>query len=308
MSKLSEAIDKAKREGHDGESAIESLAPSPSVTAVESATVVPLSKRQRQSAPAPRTIPAEAPSRTDAHEPPEEHMVSLVNPHSFEAEQFRALRHIVEQCHRDAGLRVLGVTSPSEGDGKSLVAVNLAGALAQNRDARVLLVDCDLRAPAVSNLVGFRGPGRGVSELVHNPTLDLNDVLLERSSYNLTVLQAGSPPESPYEILKSARLASILQEARSAFDFVVIDTPPVIAFPDTRVLDDYVDAFVLVVGAHKTPRKLVEEASRMFPQDKLLGLVFNGETPTKDYRYRSYYGRGRARQGFWRKLTSFGGG
>lgn len=308
MSKLSEAIDKAKRDGQNGQGVPESHSAITTENPLERGTVVPLTARRKLERPR-EVAPREAMDRPDTHAQPEEHMVSLVSPHSFEAEQFRALRHIVEQCHRDAGLRVLGVTSAAEGDGKSLVAVNLAGALAQNRDARVLLVDCDLRAPSVSSLVGIRGPGRGVRELVHNPTLDLKDVLVARSSYNLTVLQAGTPPESPYEILKSARLASVLQEARSAFDFVVIDTPPVIAFPDTRLLEECVDAFLLVVGAHKTPRKLVEEASRMFSEDKLLGLVFNGETKTKDYGYRGSNGRGSSRPGWWRKLTSsFGGG
>src|SRR6266542_271748 len=78
----------------------------------------------------------------------DDHLVSLVAPASFEAEQYRALRHVVEQFHKAQDLRVVAVSSPGMGDGKSTTAINLAGALAQARDARVLLVDADLRRPS----------------------------------------------------------------------------------------------------------------------------------------------------------------
>ncbi|MGH9333463.1 MAG: hypothetical protein ACRD21_06915, partial [Vicinamibacteria bacterium] len=81
--------------------------------------------------------------------------------------------------------------------------------------------------------------------------------------------------------------------------------PPVLAFPDTRLLGEWADAFLLVVGANKTPRKLVEEATGMLPSEKLLGLVFNGETDRKPY---ASYGRERSQSGFWRKLASLWGG
>src|SRR6266702_6741187 len=92
----------------------------------------------------------------------EEHLVSLLAPASFAAEQYRALRHLVEQFHKSAELTVLAVTSPTVGDGKTTTAINLAGALAQAPDARVLLVDADLRGPAVATHLGLdepAGPG-----------------------------------------------------------------------------------------------------------------------------------------------------
>src|SRR2546425_6715978 len=77
-------------------------------------------------------------------------LVSLLNPASFEAEQYRVLRHVVETLRKGANLQVLAVTSPGVGDGKTTTTINLAGALAQSKEARVLLVDIDLRRPAVA--------------------------------------------------------------------------------------------------------------------------------------------------------------
>src|SRR5207302_8171231 len=86
----------------------------------------------------------------------DEHLVSLVTPSSFAAEQYRVLRHLVEQMHKDADLGVVAVTSPAAGDGKTTTAINLAGSLAQAPDARVLLIDADLRAGSVREHLRLR--------------------------------------------------------------------------------------------------------------------------------------------------------
>jgi Mrp family chromosome partitioning ATPase len=95
-----------------------------------------------------------------------DHLVSLLAPASFEAEQYRALRHMIEQLHRSAELSVVGVSSADAADGKTTTAINLAGALAQDPDARVLLVDADLRG---ANLAGYLGLDEGlpVVDAVH---------------------------------------------------------------------------------------------------------------------------------------------
>lgn len=301
MSKLSEAIDKAKREGQQDPSPFASSTETPSSLGAESATVVPLRSRR----PIQRDEPTDEPPVTalprppDRHLSPEEHLVSLTTPHSVEAEQFRALRHLIEQAKLEANVQLVAVTSAAQGDGKSLVAANLAGSLAQNPEARVLLIDADLRAPSLHSLLGLKGSQRGVAELVHNPDTALDDVLVARSKYNLYVLPAGTERGVPYEVLKSQKFQSALAETRARFDYVIVDTPPVTMFPDTRLLEDHVDGFLLVVGAHKTPRKLVEEAASMFEEEKLLGCVFNGEMEAKSYRSASGYGRGTGRKRSW---------
>ena len=92
----------------------------------------------------------------------DEHLVSLVSPGAFEAtEQYRVLRHIVETLRKSANLQVVAITSPGVGEGKTSTAINLAGALAQSAAARVLLMDIDLRRPAVARQLGLAGSKRG---------------------------------------------------------------------------------------------------------------------------------------------------
>lgn len=233
-------------------------------------------------------IPAEARPEKQG---PDEHLVSLTAPASFAAEQYRVLRHIAEQMHKDADLRLLAVTSPAVGDGKTTTALNLAGALAQAPKARVLLVDADLRRGQVREHLRLRDSGEpGLAETILNADLPLAEVVRHCTDFNLFVLPAGRCPAAPYEALKSPRLGELLQEMRRQYDYVVFDTAPVLAVPDTRVLAKRVDGFFMVVAAHKTPQRLFEEAFDVIDPAKMLGLVFNGDDrPGSSY---SSYGYG----------------
>lgn len=206
----------------------------------------------------------------------EEHLVSLLDPTSFEAEQYRALRHLVEQMHKSSGLSVVAVSSPAIGDGKTTTAINLAGALAQAAGARVLLVDADLRRSSVGDLLGLGDTsGRGLVDAILDPGRPLENIGQRRTPFNLSVLLAGRRSVAPYELLKSARLGELLEEARRRYDYVVLDTPPLLPFPDCQIIGKWIDGYLVVVAAHKTPRKLVEEALNVMDPSKIVGLVFN---------------------------------
>jgi len=216
----------------------------------------------------------------------DEHLVSLLTPTSFEAEQYRALRHMVEQMHKTSGLSIVAISSPAVGDGKTTTAINLAGALAQAPEARVLLVDADLRRSSVGDHLGLGASGRrGLVDAILAPGLSLDDVGRHRPPFNLSVLPAGRRLAAPYELLKSARLGELLEEARRRYDYIVLDTPPLVPFPDCRVIGKWVDGFLVVVAAHKTPRKLLEEALSVMDPAKIVGLVFNGD----DRQFSGYY-------------------
>jgi len=232
--------------------------------------------------------PTRAGSAGDQVPLPEQHLVSLVAPTSFEAEQYRILRHTVEQRHRDSGLRVLAVTSPSGGEGKTTTSINLAGALAQGRDTRVLVLEADLRRPAVLRQLGLKSGGPGLVEAVVDSALRLHDVVRPCPSFNLDVLPCGHPPLAPYEILKSPRLAELLDQARETYDYVVVDTAPVLPCPDYRLLEKSVDGTILVVAAHRTPRGLVDAALGLLDPSRVLGLVFNGDSG-RATKYQDHY-------------------
>jgi capsular exopolysaccharide synthesis family protein len=217
------------------------------------------------------------------------HLVSLLTPASFAAEQYRALRYMVEELHRKAGLVVLGMTSPAVRDGKTTTAINLVGALAQAWEARVLLVDADLRAPAVSNQLALHDPDTlGLADALIDPSLSLDSLVRPCTPYNFSVLAAGRPAQSPYELLKAPRFGQLLEEARGRFDYIVLDAPPVVPIPDCRVISKWVDGYLVVVRAHQSPRKLLEETLNQLAPEKIVGLVFNSD----DRMFSGYHTRG----------------
>ena len=228
-------------------------------------------------------VPAATPGEID------EHLVSLVQPSSFASEQYRVLRHAVEQLHRTAGHSIFAVGSPSASDGKTTTALNLAGALGQAADARVLLVEADLRCPTMAQRLGLDGSQLpGLVQAIQSPDMGIADVARQLTPYNLSVALAGESAATPYEVLKSSRLGELLEQARRLYDYVVIDTPPIVAFPDCRILNNWVDGWFIVVAAHRTSRKLLEESLDLMEESKTIGFVF-----THDERFRAnarYYG------------------
>jgi len=282
MSKLFRALEQAERDralqqGTAPESAAPTAPPAPGAGIVEPVRV--------------QDFPADSSGGVD------EHLVSLVAPAAFEAEQYRALRHTVEQLQKARDLRIVAVSSPGVGDGKSTTAINLAGALAQAPDARVLLVDTDLRSPSLASLLALGGSdGPGLVTAILDPTLTLERIARPRPPFNLSVIPAGEVPPSPYEVLKSPRLGELLEEARRRYDYIVLDAPPLCPVQDCRVIAHWVDGFLLVVAAHHTPRRLVEEALNVVELNKVLGFIFNGDDhPPSTYSgYYGYFGRSAA--------------
>lgn len=224
------------------------------------------------------------------------HCVSLTAPDSYEAGQYLRLRYAVE-ANRPAGRgMVIGVCSPAAGDGKSLTAMNLAGALAQRRGSRVLLVDADLRrrSEVIRNLVAISGAlAPGLSELLLGARQhDVGDVARRLADTNIWIVLTGSLPIVPYEAFSSERFSQFAERVCSSFDYVVIDSPPVVAVPDCKVLAKVMDGLIMVVAANHTPRLLLEQALETLGPEKLLGLVFNksDQVPPRYYRYYGKYG------------------
>jgi capsular exopolysaccharide synthesis family protein len=244
----------------------------------------------------------------------DDHLISFLAPSSFEADQYRALRHIVERLRTEPGFQVLAVTSAAPGEGKTLTTLNLAAALAQSRDARVLLIDADLRRSTVSEYLGLADQGSpGLAEAITNPRHGLEDTVRHLEWANLSVLPAGGPEGEFYELFVSPRFEMLVREARRLYDYVLIDTPPVVVVPDCRQIGKWVDGFLFVVAADKTPRSYLAEALNLLERDKVIGLIFNGVRRSRS-RYNSYYGYYRTdrssshrnRLGWWQRLLGFG--
>jgi capsular exopolysaccharide synthesis family protein len=219
-------------------------------------------------------------------------LISLLNPNSLDAERYRRLRQSVENYRPAEGGTVIAVTSPLAGDGKSLTSVNLAGSLAQDPCARVLLIELDLRQKLtnVKDYLGMKSiAGPGVVDRVTNDEIKWDQSSYYIPDFNLYFMPTGRSTDAPYEILNSPRLGDLLEEARQRYDFVIIDTAPVVLLPDAQLISKWVDGFLVVVAADRTPKKMLEEAFNLMDPKKIMGLVFNGYTPVGDSYYKGYY-------------------
>ena len=219
-------------------------------------------------------------------------LVTLTAPLSFAAEQYQGLRMTVEQLKRLRDVRLIAVTSPSAGDGKTLTSINLAGVLSRGSDARVLLIDADLRRPEIATRLGITMTDtRGLVDAVSDKSISLDDVTHRIDGFNLSVIPAGISRVPIHEILRSPRLEELLHGAREQYDFVIVDTPPLLPVFDAAVVAKFVDGLLVVVAANQTPRKLLGEALTHLDPSKVLGLVFNRDTqPLFGYYNSSYYG------------------
>ena len=202
-------------------------------------------------------------------------LVTLLDPSTFEAEQYRRLRHQVTVLRTSHRCRVVAVTSAAAGEGKTLTAINLAGALAESPYMRTLLIDADLRRPALHrHFRNLEGEAEGLDGALREPT---RIVSLARPvpDTRLAVLTTLPRRRGAYDVLSSTAFAQLVDEARRQFDFVVIDAAPIVAVPDALALQPVIDAYIVVVAAQATPKRLLGDALSMLDERMVLGLVFN---------------------------------
>ena len=234
---------------------------------------------------------ASIPEQVMGRPKPDDHLISLVSPATMEAEQYRTLSLMLEQRRHSGLLQVVAISSPTVGDGKTLTSINLAGAFAQSQEARVLLIDIDFRKPSIPAQLGLRDEHMiGFRDAIVNPALSLKDIVHRLPTWNLSLVTVGRAEVMPHEIFKSPRFAELLDEARRDFEWIILDTAPLILAPDCMAFGRSVDGFVMVVCAHKTSRKEVGEALDILGPSKVVGLVFNSDDGfLASYNYQPYF-------------------
>ena len=215
-------------------------------------------------------------------------LVSFTSPGSFAAEQYQGLRLTIDRLTKAHGPQVLAVTSPAAGEGKTLTAINLAGALARESDGRVLLIDADLRRPAVATALGLSA-APGLTDLLASDDLELSSVAQRVPPFPLWAIPSGSTGSAIHRLLRSPRFEPLLQRARQEYDVVIVDTPPLLPVFDSAVLARIVDQMLVVVAANQTPRKLLGEALNLVDPAKVMGIVFNRDARPLFGYYDEYY-------------------
>jgi capsular exopolysaccharide synthesis family protein len=189
----------------------------------------------------------------------------------------------------DQKLQVILVTSATAAEGKSFVASNLASVMAK-RGKRVLLVDADMRRPSQHKIWKVFNV-EGLSNILINQTY-LEDAILHPLP-NLDLLTAGTYPPNPIALLDSHSMKDLIDKARSHYDFVIIDTPPLMAVADPLVISKLVDGILLVVRLGKVYSEEVSMAKSLLDQSKIpvLGMMLNGINEQNSYGGYYYYGR-----------------
>jgi capsular exopolysaccharide synthesis family protein len=210
-------------------------------------------------------------------------LVAGLAPKSPAAEQYRALRTRLSHAEGANALRTILITSPQKGEGKSITAANLALTMAQELQRRVVLVEADLRKPSLQSLFGLPS-GPGLAEYLSGEA-ELKEVMKFLPDHNLTVIPAGPNAANPAELLGSTAMRRMLDQLRTRFDRVILDTPPVLPLADVAVLAPLVDGALLVVRAGVTPKPAIENALRGFDSSRLIGIVLNESGMEDDYKY-----------------------
>lgn len=216
-------------------------------------------------------------------------------PRSLSAEAYRSLRTSIKFTSVDKPIKTVVVTSSVMAEGKTTVSGNLAYILSQD-GARVLLIDCDLRKPSV-HYNFFISNNEGLTDvLVGN--CDLKNVI-KKVDESLYVITAGTIPPNPSEILGSKSMEKLLEELAINFDYIIMDTPPVLPVTDALVLAAKSDATLMVIKARKTKEKMVKQTydHLMEVRANVIGTVLNECDKSIDNKYYGYYEEGKSKRG-----------
>ena len=217
-------------------------------------------------------------------------LVAFFQPSSMVAEQFRRLRTYIIKPGLDNSPKTILVTSAVSGEGKSLIAINLAITIAIEFHSHALLVDCDLRNPSLSRWFGLQ-EAKGLPNYLLGE-VELPDLLLKTSVDKLNILCGGSLQENPVELIGSNKMKSLIQDLKSRYNdrYIILDSSPLLATTEPSVLNEMVDGILLVIKAGETPRESVQQAMKLLEKGKIMGVVLNNLEFKTHALIRRYFG------------------
>jgi capsular exopolysaccharide synthesis family protein len=216
---------------------------------------------------------------------PSSRLVFLNEPDSLAAEKFRFLGVRLRQLQQSRPLKKVLVTSTIPEEGKSTVSANLAGVLARRKQS-VLLIEGDLRRPTLAQQFGL-GRMAGLGEWLQSGRQSVSNVYrLEGPDF--WFMPAGNPPENPLELLQSGRLSYLMGQLANLFDWIIVDSPPLLPLADTTVWSRVTDGTLLVAREGKSEKKQLQRGLEVLKKSDLLGVVLNGCAHPD---HKSYYQR-----------------
>lgn len=205
--------------------------------------------------------------------PPQSRVVCVTDKDSLAAEKFRFLSVRLRQLQQTRPLKKVLITSTIPQEGKSMVAANVACALARRTQQKTLLIDGDLRRPTVAKLFGL-GKIAGIADWLQGECGAAQSIYsLEETG--LWLLPAGNVPRNPLELMQAGRLSALMEQLTSWFDWIVIDSPPVLPLADTSIWMRQADGILLVARQGATEKDQLKRGVEAIDQKKLIGAVLN---------------------------------
>jgi protein-tyrosine kinase len=206
------------------------------------------------------------------------------------AESIRMLRSKIFYPESGTPPRSILVTSAIPGEGKSFLCANLGVSIAQGIEKQALLVECDLRRPSLSKMLGLSN-SRGLVDYLQSGT-PIEQLIQQTSMPKLSILSSGKPPKNPAELLDTKKMTSLIEELENQNPdrLIIFDSPPMQAASETDVLAKKVDKIILVIRWGFARREHAKQLVEMLGRDKVIGVVFNAfEMSRLESKLQGYY-------------------
>ncbi len=224
----------------------------------------------------------------------DQHVVSFHDPSSPVGEQYKILRTNIQSLKTTKDYKTFLITSAVNGEGKTITSVNLSLAMAHDLNNKsILLIDADMRKGKVSKYLGIHS-SPGLSEILKGEA-EPDITFVSPSVDNLTIIPAGKVPRNPAELLGSKKMSALLASLKTRFDYIFVDSPPVVPLTDPCLLGAMVDGVIMVIQAGRTQRDVVKQAEHRLQQAhaKTIGCIMTNveyHLPHYLYRYVHKYG------------------
>ncbi|MBZ4663241.1 MAG: putative exopolysaccharide biosynthesis protein [Caloramator sp.] len=221
-------------------------------------------------------------------------LVTVEKPKSPIAEAYRTLRTNIQFSSLDKKVKKIVITSSAPGEGKTTTALNLSITLAQNGH-KTLLLDCDMRKPSIHKKLKISNL-YGISDLLVGEA-KYESVIIKGPVENLDIITSGTKPPNPAELLSSQKMLNFISDVEKNYEYIIIDTPPVLMVTDAQVLSKYADGTILVVASGEAEKDAVVKAKELLTKvgANILGVVLNKLDTNRrgyyGYYYHYYYGQ-----------------
>jgi capsular exopolysaccharide synthesis family protein len=209
-------------------------------------------------------------------------------PKSPIAEAYRSLRTNIQFANLDNNMKTILITSATPGEGKTITLLNIAIAMAQNKQ-RVIVIDCDMRKPRIHKILGISNKS-GLAEYLMDGN-NIEDYINRIFKLNIDVMTSGKIPSNPSELLHSNVMKEMVEFLEKKYDYVLFDSPPVVPVTDAVVMSSYIEGAILVVSSGKVSVDMVKKAKESLEASgvNLIGAVLNRIPVNNSKEYKSYY-------------------